>query len=348
MLPQVQEAPLTNKDKLITVAVDAMGGDYAPTEIVAGAVEAAGAEDVQVLLVGDENIVRSELNKHDIDGLPITLIPSEGVILENDHPALALRQKPKASILVSTGLVKQGKANASVSMGSTGAAMAASAIILGLMEGVERPAVGGPIIGLSPNTIILDVGSNVDCRPAQMLSFAVTGEVFARQYWHLENPRIAILSVGSEEGKGNRLVKETSELLVKSGMNFVGNIEANDLPYDKAEVVICDGFVGNVVMKLIEGLGGALGNYIREKMGDRLPSSELESLITDIYEISNVAEMHGGGPLLGVNGVSIVGHGKAKSAAVRRAVTTAKEVFESGFVSMLQEELATVRKKVYQ
>lgn len=339
---------MTNKGELITVAVDAMGGDYAPTEIVAGAVEAAGTGDVQVLLVGDEAIVRTELNKHDIEGLPITIIPSEGVILENDHPALALRQKPKASILVSTGLVKEGKAHASVSMGSTGAAMAASAIILGLIEGIERPAIGGPIIGLSSNTIILDLGSNVDCRPSQMLSFAVTGEVFARQYWHLENPRVAILSVGSEEGKGNRLVKETSELLIKSGMNFVGNIEANDLPYDKAEVVICDGFVGNIVMKLTEGLGGALGDYIREKIGTSLPNAELERLISGIYEISNVAEMYGGGPLLGVNGVSIVGHGKAKSVAVRRAVNTAKDVFESGFISVLQQELAIVRKKVDQ
>lgn len=337
---------MTNKDELVTIAVDVMGGDYAPTETVAGAVEAASAGDVQVLLVGEEDIVRSELDKHDIKGLPIAIIPSEGIILENDHPALALRQKPKASILVSTGLVKQGKADATVSMGSTGAAMAASAIILGLIDGIERPAIGGPVVGLSPNTIILDVGSNVDCRPSQMLSFAVTGEVFARQYWHLESPRVAILSVGSEEGKGNRLVKETSDLLLKSGMNFVGNIEANDLPYDKAEVVICDGFVGNIVMKLTEGLGGALGDYIREKMGNSLSNAELESLISDIYEISNVAEMHGGGPLLGVNGVSIVGHGKAKSVAVCRAVNTAKKVFKSGFISVLQQELAIVRKKV--
>ena len=141
-------------------------------------------------------------------------------------------------------------------------------------------------------------------------------------------------------------MKETSDLLLKSGMNFVGNIEANDLPYDKAEVVICDGFVGNIVMKLTEGLGGALGDYIREKMGNSLSNAELERLISDIYEISNVAEMHGGGPLLGVNRVSIVGHGKAKSVAVGRAVNTAKKVFKSGFISVLQQELAIVRKKV--
>ena len=224
---------MATKEKLIRVAVDAMGGDYAPTEIVAGAVQAASEGDVQVMLVGDLDKVQAELAKYDTKKLPISTIPSEGVIAEGEPPALALRQKSKASILVATGMVKQGHADACVSMGSTGAAMAAAAVVLGVIEGIERPALGGPIIGMAPRTIIIDLGTNVDCRPAQLLSFAVIGDVFARQLWGVESPRVGILSVGAEAGKGNRQVRETSELLTKSGLNFIGNVEASDLPAEQ-------------------------------------------------------------------------------------------------------------------
>ena len=246
---------MTTADEAVRIAVDAMGGDNAPGEVVAGAVAAAREGGVQILLVGDPEQVQAELARHDASRLPIMPVPSEGIILEGEPPAMALRQKPRASILVSTGLVKQGKAHASVTMGSTGAAMAAAAVVLGLSEGVDRPALGGPVVGVSPNTFIIDLGTNVDCRPAQMLSFAVIGDVFARQFWGVERPRVALLSVGEESGKGNRQVREVTELLEKSGLNFIGNVEGNDLSADKAEVVVCDGFVGNIVMKLTEGLG---------------------------------------------------------------------------------------------
>jgi glycerol-3-phosphate acyltransferase PlsX len=337
---------LATEEKLVRVAVDAMGGDNAPGEVVAGAVEAAREGIAHVALVGDTEKVELELAKHDTAGLPIAAVPSQGTITEVDQPALALRQKPRASIVVATGMVKQGHADASVTMGSTGAAMAAAAVVLGVMEGIDRPALGGPIIGLAPRTIIIDVGTNVDCRPAQILSFAVIGDVFARLFWGVDNPRVALLSVGAESGKGNRLVRESTVLIAKSGLNFIGNVEANDLPHGRAEVAVCDGFVGNIVMKLTEGLGSAMADHLRSLLNEKMSKPDTEQLAREVYEINNVAEAHGGGPLLGVNGVSVVGHGRGNAEAVRRAIGTARRTVEVGFIPRLAQELARVRVQV--
>lgn len=323
-----------------------MGGDHAPAELVAGAVEAVAEYDVDVRLVGDEDTLRDELDRHNVEGMPITVVPSEGYVREGESPALALRQNPRASVIVATGLVKYGLADACVSMGSTGAAMAAAAVVLGMPEGVERPAIGGPAVGLAPRTAIIDLGANVDSRPAQLLTFGVIGEVFARKFWGIERPRVALLSVGSEAGKGNSQVKEATELLKKSGLDFIGNVEANELPFGPAEVVVCDGFVGNVVMKLTEGLGQAFSGHLRDALGDSLPAGELERIVAEVYELNNVAETWGGGPIFGVNGVSIVGHGRARRTAVKRAIFTAKRAVDSQFVSELNEEISSVRSRV--
>jgi glycerol-3-phosphate acyltransferase PlsX len=329
--------------KLIRVAVDAMGGDHAPAEIVAGVVKAASEGGVQVMLVGDPDKVEPELAKHNAKELPIGVVPSEGVIVEGEPPALALRQKPRASVLVATGMVKQGHADACVTMGSTGAAVAAAAVVLGMIEGIDRPALGGPIIGLAPRTVVIDVGTNVDCRPGQLLSFGVIGSVFAEQYWGVENPRVALLSVGGEAGKGNRQVRDATELLEKSGLNFIGNVEANDLPRGAAEVVVCDGFVGNVVMKLTEGLGQAIAEHVRAKLAGKLTPADIDDVVGEVYALNNAVEVAGGGPLFGVNGVSVIGHGRAKADAVQRAIRTARTVVKSGFIDTLNDALARAK-----
>ena len=329
----------------IKIAVDAMGGDNAPHDIVAGAVEAAETLDVEILLVGDPEKLKIELKKHNSSNNNLQLIPSEGVILESDKPALALRQKPKASILVTTSLVKKGLANASVTMGSTGAAMAAASVILGVIENVERPSLGGPILGLAPQTIIIDLGTNIDCKPSQILSFAIIGHVYAKVFWNLPSPRIALLSVGAEENKGNKLVQEAKNLLNNSPLNFIGNIEANDLTNNMADVVVCDGFTGNIVMKLTEGLGTSIANYLSEELKGKLPEKELNQLTNKIYELNNVVEVNGGGPILGVKGVSVVGHGRGNSKSVLNAIKSAKQTVEIKYIEKLNQELSQVHSK---
>ena len=179
------------------IAIDGMGGDFAPQIPVEGAVLAAKRGVAEILLVGDEEILKNELSKHQVDGLPITIVPSQGIINDDESPALALRQKPKSSILVATNLVKTGMADAIISMGSSGATMAAAVVILGTIKGIERPAIGGPIIGSAPNQVILDLGSNIDCKPSNLVGFGVLGSIFSQLLLNIESPKIAILSVGS-------------------------------------------------------------------------------------------------------------------------------------------------------
>ena len=329
-----------DSDKQITISLDAMGGDHAPVETVAGAVIAVREGGFGVIVVGDEEIVQAELDKHDgADELPITVYGSTGVIEEGEAPALAFRSKPRASIFVATNRVKRGLAQAVVSMGSSGGTIAAASFLFGTFDGIERGSLGGPIIGLSPNTMIFDVGVNIDCKPSQIADFAALGATMSRVLRNVENPRVATLSVGAEEGKGNRLVKETTEILKKSPLNFIGNVEASDLPFDRADVVVADGFTGNVVMKLTESLGTALSDLVRE----RSPNGDGNALADEILELTNPALAYGGGPLLGVRGVAIVGHGRARAAEIGRALHTAKEAVERDFVAIAERELGALR-----
>lgn len=327
-------------EKPITIALDAMGGDHAPAEPVAGAVSAVRDGGLAVILVGDEEAVSAELDKHeDASELPITIYGSTGVVEEGEAPAMAFRTKPRASIFVATNRVKRGLAQAVVSMGSSGGTIAAASLLFGTFDGIERGTLGGPIIGLSPNTMIFDVGVNVDCKPSQVADFAALGATMSRLLRNVENPRVAILSVGSEDGKGNRLVKETTDILKRSPLNFIGNVEASDLPFDRADVVVADGFTGNVVMKLTESLGEALSELVRSRSAD----GGGDALANEILELTNPALAYGGGPLLGVNGVAIVGHGRAKAPEIARALHTAREAVEKDFVAVAARELEALR-----
>ena len=186
-------------DKIYRIAVDAMGGDNAPAEIVAGAIDASKHSNISIQLVGIPGLLEPELAKYSFDDKSLQVIPAENHITENEHPAVAMRQKPKSSIIVSTSLIKRGVADANVSMGSSGATMASAAIILGTLDGIERPAIGGPLLGFSPNMVILDAGANVDCKPSQLLSFAIMGEIFSKYVYEIPSPRVALLSVGSAD-----------------------------------------------------------------------------------------------------------------------------------------------------
>lgn len=323
----------------MVVALDAMGGDHGPATTIPAALDVVSNGDLAIALVGDPEAISDVLAEHSATNHPLLqVIPSDGVVEETDNPAMVFRSKPRASIFVCSGLVKMGKAHAFVSMGSTGASIAAATVTYGTMEGITRGCLGGAIIGFSPNTAIIDLGANIDVRPQQLADFGTLGSVMSRIIYSQENPRIALLNVGSEETKGNTLVKETAELLTRSNLNYVGMIEPYDLPYDKADVVICDGFVGNVVLKLTEGLGKAIADLVKDK-GDG-------ALADEIYSMTNQLATYGGGPLLGVNGIAIVGHGAAGSKGIATAIKTAKHVFDNDFVAAQQKELAEFHAQV--
>ncbi len=326
------------RDGLCRVAVDAMGGDFAPSEVVKGAVEGAQRHGVQAILVGDKPVIDAELRRLGAGGDGVVVVPSEGRITEGQHPAMALRKNPKASVSVATGLLKGGKADAMVSMGSTGGAMASAALGLGLFKGLERPCVGGPFLGFAPQTAILDLGSNIDCRPHQLISFAIMGCVFARKFLGAENPTVGLLSVGGEEGKGNRLVRETYPLLKESNLNFVGNVEGMDLLTGAVNVIVCDGFVGNALLKFAEGMGDATAKFVKEQLRGRLPDEEVDALAQSIWGLTNTSRKTSG-PLFGVKGNVIVGHGASKSEEVAGAIETAKLCVELDFANSIKEEL---------
>ncbi len=320
------------------IALDAMGGDYAPEATVQGALQAVSALDCHVLLVGDPPALEAELAKHNGDASRISVVPSEGKITEDDHPAQALRTKPKASILVTNQLVKLGEADAVVSMGSTGATMASATMVLGTLPGLDRPCLGGPFLGIAPNTVVVDMGSNIDCRPSLMLGFGVMGSVFAHHYLKIEQPRVGLLSVGEEESKGNRQVREAFPLFKESNLNFVGNLEGMDFFTDKADVIVCDGFVGNVLMKFTEGLGTTLAGYLKNMLAGKLSPADLGDLAKQMWDVNNLARRMGG-PLFGVQAPVVIGHGASGPEGVAGAIDTARKCVEISLVENMRAEL---------
>ena len=326
------------------IALDAMGGDHGPAVTVPAALRAIDKGGVAIVLVGDRAAIQIELDRSDSPAKKLVqVVPAQGVVEESESPALAFRSKPRASVFVSAGVVKAGNAAGFVSMGSTGASIAAATVVYGTLDGIDRGALGGPVVGYAPNTVIIDLGTNVDTRPGLLVDFAALGNIMSKLIYKNEKPRIALLSVGSEEGKGNALVKETTELLASTDLNFIGNIEPNDLPAGKAEVVLCDGFVGNVILKLTEGLGDAVVSHVKEVLGD---TEESENLSNAIFQRMNILEAFGGGPLLGVNGLAIVGHGASGVNAIANAIGTAKYVIDTGLIGAQQAELDRIRAAV--
>ncbi|MEC7837264.1 MAG: phosphate acyltransferase PlsX [Chloroflexota bacterium] len=323
------------------IALDAMGGDFGPSVTVPAAISAIKDFGIKVILVGDPDEVNKELSKFPKEITEkMKVIPSEGVVKEGESPVSAYRNKPKASIFISAGLVKKGYANGVVSMGSSGATLAAASILFGTMDGIERGSIGGPIIGFSPEMVLLDLGSNVDTKASQLADFAAIGDQVSKLMFNKETPKIALLSVGSEEGKGNLLVKESYELLSKSSLNFVGNIEPEDLFEQKVDVVICDGFVGNILLKTTESLGKKIASEILDKTGDK-------DLSNGIYNKTNVlSESYGGGPIFGINGIAIIGHGSSNVSTIVKAIQTAKLTIENNWVEKQQNAIKKIRSEI--
>ena len=326
------------------IAIDAMGGDNAPQINVAGAIEAARAYGVEIILVGDSFSLRRELLRHPVSNLKITIEPASQIISMDDSPIIALRQKKDSSITRAIYLVKEGKADAVISAGNTGAMMAASKVILGTLKRVDRPAIAAIFPTLNEPCVILDVGANVDCKPQHLLQFAVMGSIYARYILGKESPRLGLLSIGEEEVKGNELTREAYKILRKSSLNFAGNVEGRDIFKGEVDVIVCDGFIGNIVLKSSESMAELfdvvlkeeLGSKTRYRVGAKLCSKALKNFARKI----DYAE-HGGAPLLGVDGVSIISHGRSSARAIKNAIRVAKELVEKKVNFYIGENLAS-------
>jgi phosphate acyltransferase len=315
------------------IAIDAMGGDFAPDEIVAGALRAHEELGVEVLLVGDPELVRASIEKHS-SSAALEVVPSEGIIEMHEDPLSALRRKPKASINVSMDLVKQGRADAVVSAGHSGAAMASALLRLGRIKGVDRPAIGAvlPTILPSKQVLVLDVGANVDCRPKYLDQFATMGSIYSRFVLETEQPRVGLLNIGEESSKGNELALKAHELLsANQYINFGGNAEGRDVLSGEFDVIVCDGYAGNALLKFAESIGEFIVEILREELPKgirgKVGTALLKPNLRRIKQRIDHAE-HGGALLLGVDGICIISHGSSQAPSIFNAIRLAAEAVD--------------------
>ncbi len=332
-----------NNSKCV-IAVDAMGGDFAPRNAVIGAINALNeAKDFDLILVGRENEIKAEIEKNKLSFDDKFIVNADEVIDMSDTPTVALRTKKDSSIAVGARLVKEGKAHAFVSAGNTGAMMAASTLIIGRIKGVGRPTMGAALpTATGKECFIYDVGASVDSKPEHIFEYAHMGTIYAKEILGIENPKIGLLSVGEEETKGNEVVKATLKLLKNSDLNFVGNVEGRDVTKGEVDIVVCDGFVGNILLKFAESLLGLLKakmrNYADAGLSNKLKALVAKGVLKEALADMNY-ESQGGVPLLGVNGISIIGHGSSSESAVKNMVLRAKEMHEKKLIHKIEESL---------
>jgi glycerol-3-phosphate acyltransferase PlsX len=333
------------KLKIPKIALDAAGGDYAPHEMVKGALKAVQEYDIEVVLVGRKNILHKLLEKSPLK-TRITIVDATELIDFDEHPVRALQNKPNSSIVIGVNLLKSGSVSAFVSAGNTGAVVAASLLTLGKVEGVSRPAIGCFIdILTSRPGLLVDAGANADCRPEHLVEFARLGSLYSKYILNIQFPRVGLLSNGIEEGKGNRLTQEAYQLLKEcKDISFIGNIEGHDISRKTADVIVTDGFTGNIVLKTIEGFNDSFLNSIQE-LGHIFSSvSRLRTreLLRDIGLGAWTKKLdfseYGGACLLGVNGTVIIAHGRSKARAIKNAIALAKETIERSIIEKVKEE----------
>ncbi len=327
---------------MIKIAVDGMGSDNAPHSEVAGAIEAARTYNVHIVLVGKEAILAPLLKKAGGYGLPIEIRNATQVVAMDEQPAMALRTKRDSSIRVGADLVRAGIAGGLVSAGNTGAVMAISKTVFGVVPGVDRPALAAILPTLAGHAVLLDVGANVTCKPHHLVQFAIMGHWFCKIIINVPSPRVGLMSVGEEESKGNDLTKEVYKSLKEINLNFIGNVEGRDIYNGRADVIVCDGFTGNVALKTSEGLIEAALKLLRDELSSNL-QAKLGALLSQqsfkrLKRRLDYSE-YGGAPLLGLRGVTIICHGRSSSNAIKNAIRVAKEFVENQVNAKLESEL---------
>jgi phosphate acyltransferase len=334
----------------LRIAIDCMGGDRAPDEIVAGALAAAKALDLHVLLVGIPESVRPLLPAgagEAPDGArTVEIVPSGPAVPEGAPPLASLRALPNASMTIAMRQVREGRADAAVSAASTGPTLLAAVRELGMLEGVRRACVGRSIVGLHPKTFLIDLGPTLDCEAQHLLEFAVIGTTYMRVFEGIREPTVALLSNGREPGKGNRVVKQAAPLLARSGLNYAGLVEGHHFVAGEANVVVCDGFVGNAVLKSVEGLGREIAGWLKNELARDVPAKRLETVTNRLIELTNPIDLHGSLPLLGVRGNVVMAHGASDRHAIQAAIGQAVQAVRVRFVETLKTALAETRARL--
>lgn len=334
----------------IKVAVDAMGGDNAPAEIVKGSIEAVQAsKKLKVYLVGRKDAVEAELSKYSYPAEQVEVVHAEEVIEMAEPPVMAVRRKKDSSIVVAMNMVKRGECDAYVSAGSTGANLVGGQVIVGRIRGVERPPLAPLIPTAKGVSLLIDCGANVDARPSHLVQFAKMGSIYMEHVMGVKNPRVAIVNIGAEEEKGNALVKETFPLLKEcTDINFIGSIEARDIPAGYADVVVCEAFVGNVILKLYEGVGGTLikevkagmMSSLRSKIGALLVKPALKKTLKRFQ-----ADEYGGAPLLGLNGLVVKTHGSSKAIEIKNSILQCITFMEQDINGKIRENISVTKEE---
>jgi glycerol-3-phosphate acyltransferase PlsX len=329
---------------MITIALDAMGGDHSPRAEVEGAVLAARELDVRILLIGQEPVLIQELQRHRVRNLPLEIVQATEVITMSDSPSHAFRKKRDSSVHVAARLVKAGKADAMVSAGNTGAVMATALFTLGTLPSVSRPALAAPFpTSRGGVAVILDVGANVDSKAANLEQFAVMGEIYYRAIFGTRRPRVGLLSIGEEELKGNDLTREAHLLLKQRSLNFIGNVEGREVFAGDVDVIVCDGFVGNVALKISEGVAQHIAAMLKKSLQSTLSSQMGYVLARNAFkEFRKKIDYteYGGAPLLGVRGIAIIGHGHSNANAIKNAIRVAAGLCRARIDEKIEQELS--------
>ena len=324
---------------MLWIAVDAMGGDHAPGPVVAGALAALRHFDLGIALVGPADVVKQQIARHDdVDSRRVRVIDAQDVVAMDESPLMAMRRKPRASIKVAAEAVASADAAALVSAGHTGATVMAAHAAFGMLPGVDRPALAAAVPTRERRAILLDVGASVECRPQHLLQFAVMGRLYARAAFGIESPRVGLLSIGEEATKGNELTREAHRLLASSPVAFIGNVEARDVYSGIADVIVCDGFTGNIVLKAGEGLVEMIEAELSSTITTRVGSLLMRRALRQFRRRVDYSE-YGGAPLLGVKAVTIVAHGRSNAKAIRNAVAMAYRFAADRFVERVAHDI---------
>lgn len=323
------------------IILDGMGGDNAPMEIVKGAVEASSLIDHEIVIVGKEDEINAELAKYKYDSSKISVVHASEVIENDDAPVRAIRRKKDSSMVVGINMVKNGEGDLFVSAGNTGALMAGGLFLLGRIQGIDRPALGSvyPILGGEPS-LLMDAGANAECKPSNLLEFAMMGDIYMEKVIGRDKPRIGLVNLGVEETKGSTLTKAAHELLAKSHVNFVGNVEAREIPFGVCDVIVCDGFVGNVILKLTEGFALSVLGQLKKRFTDGMKAKMGAMLLMDkIKDLKGEFDYteYGGAPILGVKGPMIKMHGSSDANAVKNTIIKGIPFAEENVVGIISE-----------